>query len=72
MDLFNRHEDALKAMADFAEHACEQLLRIAEIFLMLIAEQRLQSDTSESLFEKAMTLSKALRELTASFLAVHI
>jgi hypothetical protein len=70
MRLTQFQSNTLKALADFAEIACEQFLRIAEIFLMLIAEQRLASESPEALFSKAVSLATALRELTAILLAV--
>ncbi len=43
LDLKQMKQESLKGLADFLEKSCEQVLRLAEIMLMFIAEDRLAS-----------------------------
>jgi hypothetical protein len=69
---------AIKKIADYSEKCCEQILRIAEIFLMVIAEETLKrqsepedSDAFQS-SERVLDHAKTLRSLILMLSTVRI
>ncbi|KAJ3289166.1 hypothetical protein HK104_007686 [Borealophlyctis nickersoniae] len=66
--------DSATILASFAEKSCEQLLRVAEVLLMQIAEERLRQQTGEAPKEdgaliKATERAHAIRSLAVDFLS---
>ena len=70
--------DATVIFADFAEKSCEQFLRIAEIMLMLIAEDRLERQTllaaehpydESAIVERSKKFASALKQLIIALIA---
>ena len=61
----------MKDLADLAEKTCEQMLRISEIFLMRIAEEKLKQTADAVPVESIVSYATALREFTIILLTVR-
>lgn len=69
VQLKEKRQMAMKDLADFSEKSCEQMLRISEIFLMRIAEEKLKREDQIPV-SSIVNYAQSLREFTIVLLTV--